>query len=344
MNSTTDPASPTEAEHPARGSRPPSRILEAAERFALVGLIGALFLIFGLLPASSETFPTTANLQIVLADQAVLLAVALAVLFPVVTNVWDFSPGATAGLAAVFAASVSSGSGSVLLAIAAALLIGALIGVINGFLVTIAKINSVIATLGMTIVIAGIVQWKTSGNAVVKGIPGGLTDFGTTNVLGIPKIAVVAIGLALLAYYVLRWTPYGRYLFAIGSSRPAARLLGLRVEWLTYSTFIVSGLLGGVAGALLLARTGAGNPLVGPGYTIPAFAAVFLGAVAIQPGRWNVPGVVIAILFLGLLNSGLTLSGAQPWVNDLANGIALLAGVGIANLLARQRGRQLTTA
>jgi len=327
----------------AAPARHGDRALELAERFALVGLTAVLIVVFALLPASSETFPTVANLQIVLADQSVLLAISLAVLFPIVTNVWDFSPGATAGLAAVFAGSVSSGSGSILLGVGAALLVGVGIGVVNGVLVTVAKINSVIATFGMTIVIAGLVQWKTDGNSIVQGIPQGLSDFGSSNLLGVPKIALVAVALAGIAYYVLRCTPYGRYLFAIGSNRPAARLVGLRVEWLTFTTFVVAGLLAGIAGALLVARTGAGNPLVGPGYTIPAYAAVFLGAVAVQPGRWNVPGVVVAILFLGILNSGLTLAGAQTFVNDLANGVALLAGVGVANLLARHRGRALTT-
>jgi ribose transport system permease protein len=98
-----------------------------------------------------------------------------------------------------------------------------------------------------------------------------------------------------------------------------------------------------VAGAIILARTGAGNPTVGPGYILPAYAAVFLGAIAIHPGRWNVGGVVVAILFLGALNSGLTLAGANPYVNLLVNGFALLIGVGVANLFARQRGRTLTT-
>lgn len=335
----TVPAAAPAGRGPGRGARG----LELGERFALVGLAALLIAVFSLLPASSEIFPTTANLQIVLADQAVLLAVSLAILVPIVTNVWDFSPGATAGLAAVLAASAASSSGSIAVGVGAALLAGLAIGVVNGFLVTVAKINSVIATFGMTIVISGLVQWKTGGNSIVRDIPAGLTAFGTSNVLGVPKIALAALAFAGLAYYVLRWTPYGRYLFAIGSSRPAARLVGLRVEALTFSTFVVAGLLAGVAGALLLARTGAGNPLVGPGYTIPAYAAVFLGAVAIQPGRWNVPGVVVAIFFLGALNSGLTLSGVDPFVNDLANGAALLAGVGVANLLARQRGRTLTT-
>lgn len=319
------------------------KVLNFAEGYALVLLVGVLILTFSMIPESSATFPTAANLRIVLADQTVLLVISLAVLFPIVTQVWDFTPGATAGLASVFAASVASSSGSIPLAILAAVLVGISIGVINGVLTTVFKINSVIATFGMTIVIAGIVQWKTDGNSVVEGIPDGFSDFGSALFLGIPVMALAGFALAGISYYVLRWTPYGRQLFAIGSSRPAAKLVGVKVERLTFSAFVVGGMLAGIAGALLLARTGAGNPLVGPGFTIPAYAAVFLGATAIHPGRWNVPGVVVAIIFLGVLNSGLTLAGVDTWVNDLANGVALLAGVGVANLIARKSGRSLST-
>lgn len=328
---------------PARPARRRSAIA-LLEAYALVLLLVALGVFFSLLPSTSGTFPTAGNIQVLLADQAVLLTLSLAVLFPVVAGVWDFTPGANAGMAAIFAASVGASSGSIPVAVAAAVGVGALVGVFNGVLVTAAKINSVIATLGMTIVISGVVQWKTHGNSIVNGIPNGFSSFGSANVAGVPALAWVALAAVLATHYVLRRTPYGRYLYAIGSSRAAAGLVGVRTELLTFSTFVVSGLLSGCGGALLLARSGTGNPQVGNGYIIPAYAAVFLGAAAITPGRWNAWGVVVAILFLGTLNSGLTLLGADPFVNDLANGVALLIGVGFANLLARQRGRALETA
>ncbi|MEA2378557.1 MAG: ribose transport system permease protein [Thermoleophilaceae bacterium] len=311
------------------------------EAYALVALTVGLVLLFSLLPSTSETFPTAANLQISLADKAILAVVALAVLVPIVAEVWDFTPGATMGLASVFAAKVVSETDSILLAVAVACAVGIAIGVINGLLVTRAKINSVIATLGMTILISGVVQWVTSGNSIVDGIPTGLTDFGSRNLLGIPVVVFVALVLVLAVYYVLRHTAYGRYLYALGSNRSAGRLVGIPVERLTMSTYMVSGLLAGIAGVLLLARTGAGNPAVGPGYTLPAFAVVFLGAAAITPGRWNVGGLVTAVLFLAALNSGLNLAGASGFVNDLANGTALIVGVGLANLFAHRRGRTL---
>jgi ribose transport system permease protein len=329
---------------PDRTPRPtgtPRRVGELVEAYALVALTAGLVLFFTFLPATSATFPTATNLQITLADESILAIVALAVLVPIVAEVWDFTPGATMGLAAIVAASVVSSTGSIVLAVAVACGVGVAIGVINGLLVTCAKINSVIATLGMTILIAGVVQWVTSGNSIVKGIPKGLTEFGSANLLGVPVVAYIALALVLAVYYVLRHTAYGRYLYAIGSNRSAGRLVGIPVGRLTMSAYIVSGLLAGIAGVLLLARTGSGNPAVGAGFTLPAFAVVFLGAAAITPGRWNVGGLVTAVLMLGALNSGLNLAGASGFVNDLANGTALIVGVGLANLFAHRRGRKL---
>lgn len=310
-----------------------------AEAYALVALTLGLILLFSVLPASSGTFPTSGNFQILFADQAVLLVVALAVLVPLVTNTYDFTPGAAMGMTSIIAASVVSSSGSLPLAILAALGTGIAVGVLNGFLVAQLRINSVIATLGMTIIIAGVVQWKTNGKSIVTGIPESITNFGTGETLGVPRIAWVALAISLVCFYLLSRTVFGRNLYAIGSNRSAARLVGLRNERYVFMTYLISGALSGAGGVLQLARSGAGNPQVGPGLILPAYAAVFLGATSISPGRWNVWGVVIAVVFLGVLNSGLTLAGANTYVNSLVNGVALFIGVGIANLLARRRGK-----
>jgi ribose transport system permease protein len=341
---TADPtaAEPTEPAPPPDGGRA-TKLGAFAEAYALLALTIALIFLFSLLPASSETFPTSANVRVLLGDQAIAILVALAVLVPVVTRVFDFTPGATAGLAAIFAASVVSSSGSVVLAVGVAVLTGAVIGLINGLLVSFGKINSVIATLGMTILIQSVVEWKTHGNSIVEGIPPSVTDFGATNFLGIPKVFAVAIVAAVVVHYLLRHTAFGRELYAVGANQSAARLVGLRVDRLTLVTFVVGGVLAGIGGALLLARSGAGNPTIGPGFTLPAYAAVFLGVTSIRPGRWNVGGVLVAIAFLGVLNSGLNLAGAQGYLTSLANGLALLIGVGLANLFARRRGRPLVT-
>ncbi|MEA2361359.1 MAG: ribose transport system permease protein [Thermoleophilaceae bacterium] len=341
---TTQPtAGPPPAEPAAGGRRARRHVGDYLEEYALVILTIALAILFSLLPATTEAFPTSANFQVMLGEQAVLMLVALAVLLPVATGVWDFTPGATTGLASIYAASVMAGSGSIVVAVLIACAVGVAVGVVNGILVSHLKINSVIATFGMTILIAGVVQAKTGGNSIV-GVPASLTDFGSSRLIGLPVVTFVALGVAFVVWYLLVRTPFGRYLYSIGSNRHAATLVGLRVNRLTVIAFAAGGALAGIAGVIYLARAGAGNPVIGPGYTLPAYAAVFLGAVAIRPGTVNVWGTVIAIVFLAVLNNGLSLAGASPYVANFANGFALLAGVALANALARKRGRVIETA
>jgi ribose transport system permease protein len=113
------------------------------------------------------------------------------------------------------------------------------VGLTTALLVTISRINSIIAPFGVTILIQGAVQWKTHGNSIVEGIPTGLTVFGGAEFVGIPLVAWSALALALMIYYLLRQTPYGRYLYAIGPNREAARLVGIRVQLLTGSAFVI---------------------------------------------------------------------------------------------------------
>jgi ribose transport system permease protein len=318
-------------------------VLKASESYALLALAVLLAVAFSVIPSIGSTFASTGNVSLLMADQTVLLVVALAILIVVVTNVWDFSAAANAGFGAVVAAMVGVQTHSAVVSVVAAVLACTAIGLVNALLITVFKIHSVIATLGMTIVLSGIVNILTSGVTIVAGVPRELTVFGGASFFGIPAIAVVAIIVMLLVGYLLVRTPYGRYLYAIGSNRRAARLVGIRTEAYTFIALVLGGVLAGIAGVLILARTGSGNPSVGGGYLIPAYAVIFLGAIAVTPGRKNVGGTLIAVVFLGILNDGLTLLGSSSYVNDLVNGGALLLGVALSNVLARQRGRVLTT-
>jgi ribose transport system permease protein len=328
---------------PESRRRPGGRLVELAEAYALVIMTVALVVFFSVLPASSLRFFSSANVQIILATQAVPLVVSLAILVPMTAGVWDFTPGATAGLSAVMAASVGSSTGSFVLAVLVGISSGVAVGVVNGLLVTIVKANSVIATLAMTIIIGAVVTLKTGGESIISGVPKTFGSLSDGKILGVPVLFGLAAVAAVVVNYLLRWTPFGRSVEAIGSNRTAAKLVGIRAETYTATTFVVSGAIAGFAGLMLLASTGTGNPNVGPGFLIPAFAAVFLGAAAIKPGRWNVGGLVVAVVFLGSLNSGLTLAGASPSINAIANGSALVVGVGFANLFALKRGTKLET-
>jgi ribose transport system permease protein len=129
-------------------------------------------------------------------------------------------------------------------------------------------------------------------------------------------------------------------MYGIGANARAAVLVGIRVERMVFWTFVASGALSGVAAIVLLANTGTADPGIGPGYTLPALTACFLGATAIRPGTFNVLGTVVGLLLVGVSVNGLVLAGAAGWVNPVFNGSALLLALLTATLLAKRRGEK----
>lgn len=322
---------------PPRGQRALRALARAAEGYALLGVVVLLILFFTFLPATSDTFPTVANLRVTLGNSAVVAIAALAAIIPLICGQLDLSVGAMLGMASVFAAAAMAAGAPLALGVLAGLGVGAAAGVVNGLLVTRARIDSIIVTLGMSIVLAGVVSWKTDGQSIVEGIPEALISIGGGTWLGVPRTLFVLAAVAVAVAYVLGHTPIGRQMYALGDNETAARLVGLRTRGLILLGFVLAGVLAGVAGVLQVARAGGADPAVGENFTLTALAAAFLSAASIKPGRYNVGGCLVAVLFLAVLNSGLNLAGAAVYVNDFVNGIALIAGVGLAGLAGRLR-------
>ncbi|MGH2937306.1 MAG: ABC transporter permease [Solirubrobacterales bacterium] len=299
------------------------------EAYAFVGLMVAAALFFALWGQTSTAFTSSANIRTLISSNAVVAIIALAALVPLVAYEFDLSVGGVAGLSAVFSASMLASGMPIAIAIIAAIAIGAMIGLANALLITRVGVNAVITTLGMSIIIAGIVNQKTGGLTTSTQLPHAFTNFGSSDWFGIPKLAFVLAVIALAVYYVLQYTPYGRFLYAFGSNRAAAQLVGIRTKLVLGSAFLISGSLSAMAGILQVSRAGSADPKGGEAFTLPALAAAFLSAAAIRPGRYNVAGALVAIFFLGVLNNGLNLAGSPEYVNNYVNGAALIIGVAL---------------
>jgi ribose transport system permease protein len=316
-----------------------SVLLLNLERFALPGIFILVLLFFGLWDKTGSTFSRVANFQEVGSSQAYLGILALASIIPLVCGQFDFSVGPIAGVSQVAtAAAMSRFHAPLAVAILIGIAFGALIGLNNGNVIARIGVNSLIVTLGTSGILLGLVNWYTSGQSISLGISPTLINFGSTNWLGIPKVCFLLLAVALLVYYLLQHTPFGRYLTSVGSNRQAARLVGLRVERLTLTAFVLSGALAGLAGVLLVARTGSANPQIGTlPDTLQALAAVFLGATCIRPGRFNVLGAMIAIYFIAFSVTGLQIAGVATWINDVFNGAALFIAVVLSTAIGRRR-------
>lgn len=310
-----------------------------AERFALPALLIVLFVTFAVLPASADTFTTLINVRTVVSEQSVVTLLALALLFPLTAGYIDFSVAAIATFASIGTASAMSRfETSVGVAVAVGIVLGVLVGVVNGFLVARLKLNGFITTLAMATLLGGIIQWYTGSVAIVTGISPQLTSFGSLTWLGVPRVLFLVVLAAVVAWYVLTQTPLGRRLTAVGANANASRLVGVDVDRVAFTAFVVSGATAGLAGAVIVARTGSATVEGSTSLLFPALAAVFLGATAITPGRPNVLGAVIGVLFVAFSVNGLTLAGAASWVDPVFNGAALIVAIGLSSYLSRRRG------
>lgn len=337
MTDTKSPPTTATVSIPVKHAPAPLRLLESYALPLLTILVYAFFCFF---PSSSASFPTINNLNVILGSQAVVALIAIAALFPLVSGYFDFSLGANAAMTQVIAAGFMSRYGVPLwLSIVVALALGTLVGVANGYFVTRLRMSPFVTTLGMSMLLAGLMNWFTGGTTFVSGIDPAISRFGSTRILGLPLVFYIMIVVGLVAWYFFTHTPFGRSLYAIGSNATAAKLVGLPVSKNVWWSFIVAGFIAGGAGILQLARVGSATASDGGTLLFPALAAVFLGATTIRPGFFNVWGTIIGAIFVSVSVSGLALSGASGWASNVFNGIALLAAVALSTYLGRSKRR-----
>jgi ribose transport system permease protein len=282
-----------------------------------------------------QTFLTWSNVQEIASSAAITAMIALVLLVPLAAGVFDLSIAANVGLATVVTLKLVSDGDSIVEAVIVAVAVSTVVGVFNGFVVNNLHVDSFIATLGSSSLLAALSYWVCNGGQVSLPANSSLNSLGLGSWAGIPKPAIYALVLAAGLWYFLEYTPTGRSVYATGGNMQAARLAGVRVRRIVFGALVVSGLLAGLIGVILASVLGSGNPSVGPSYLLPAFSAAFLGATQILAPRFNVPGTLVAIILLSTGVEGLQLAGAPVWVTDLFDGAALIVAVALAARAAR---------
>jgi ribose transport system permease protein len=306
-----------------------------AERLALPVAWGILCIVFSIV--RPDTFPTVDNFATIFGSQAVLVVLTLALLVPLTAGDYDLTIAANATLSAMVVAILNANHGwAIGWAILAALGIGAFVGFVNGGLVVLLGADSLIVTLGTSTFIAGVVLW-ISDSQTITGVSEGLTTWVVDKRLfSIPLEFYYALGIGVVMFYVFEFTPLGRRLLFVGRGRSVARLSGLRVGRLRWGAMVASGVISAFAGVLYAGTIGAADPTSALAFLLPAFAAAFLGATSIQPGRFNPFGAIVAVYFLVTGITGLQLLGAQSYVQNLFYGGALVLAVALSQLARRR--------
>jgi ribose transport system permease protein len=298
-------------------------------------LLIALFSI--LLP---NTFPTMLNLRSILGDKAIIAILSLAAMAPMAAGRIDLTVGYGIVLWHILAIALQTTLGlDWRIVVVIVLLAGCLLGLLNGLLVEVARIDSFIATLGTGTILYAIALWYTEGRQIVGVLPKGFTDMYAWQPLGIPIVAFYVLAISLAMWVILEYTPIGRCLYAIGANPRAAELNGIRNRRFIIGAFVVSGLLGAAAGLLLAARLRIGQASVGLEYLLPALVGAFLGSTTIKPGRVNVWGTIVGVAVLAVGISGIQQIGGAFYIEPLFNGVTLLIAIGLAGYAQKRRGR-----
>jgi ribose transport system permease protein len=227
-------------------------------------------------------------------------------------------------------------------AIAAAIGAGVLIGAVNGALIAGLSLDAFIVTLGTSALLQGLTFWISSSQTI-SGISQGLVDAVVGDgPLGVPREFYYALALCVVFWYAFEHLPLGRRLLFVGRGRSVARLSGLDVGRVRFSAFVVSGAVSAIAGVMYAGTTGAADPTSGTSFLLPAFAAAFLGATSITPGRFNPWGTFIAVYFLVTGITGLQLLGVESFVQQLFYGGALILAVALSRLTRGGGARDAT--
>jgi ribose transport system permease protein len=304
-------------------------------RFLLPMIALLLIVVFSI--ALPHTFPTLTTFQGILNTTSVTALLALAEMLIVAIGEFDLSIGYMAGLQSILAVGfITEQHVPWGLAVLLILVIGLVIGVVNGLLVYAFKIDSFIATLGVGTIAFAVSNWYTGGNQLFGDLPQGFINIYSFTLLGIPATAFYVVFVAAAAWFVLEYTPIGRYVYAIGANRRAAELTGISSRRVIIGIFAVSGILVAFSGIVIASQLRIGSINTGPDYLLPVFVGAILGSATIKPGRPNAWGTVVAVVLLGIGIAGLQQIGASFFVQPLFNGATLIIGVGFAGYASRR--------
>lgn len=300
-------------------------------------LTGLLVVLIGLVvffSIKSPYFMGSDNILNILVAIAVTGIIAVPATMLVIAGQVDLSVGSGAAFCGVLLASQVDHLGFGL-AILLVLVSGAAVGAINGTLVTVLNVNSLITTLGMLAVLRGVTQLLAGGQTMI--VPG-FEALGTARPLGIPLPVIIVLAIVVLGMFLMGFTVYGRSLYAIGANPVAARLVGIRSKLTLFLTFVLSGVAVALAGLILTSQLSAASPVAATGLELTVVTAVVLGGASLAGGRGTILGTIVGLFIIGVLNNGLTLLNINSFWQDVARGSLLILAVSFDELRNRFSG------
>ncbi|TFB65013.1 ABC transporter permease [Cryobacterium sp. Hz9] len=324
--------------------------MSVRERLTQVVAIDGLPVAAGLVLATvfftmaSPFFLTQENIANLLTQSVFIIILAAGMTFVLIVGGFDLSVGAATGLSAATTMLVLMNDGPLPLAVLAGVGTGMIFGIINGFVIAVMEINAFIVTLATLSIGAGALQVLTNSTQLTGVASPAFAWLTKGSILGIPSGVVITLIIVAVLEWMLLFTTFGRRVFAVGTNPRAAFLAGVSVRSLTFSVYLLSGTIAGLAGVLLASHLNSVQPGLGQGYELSAIAAAVLGGVSLAGGRGSVWRAVIGALFLATMAQGLQLIGVDPLWFSIVTGASIVIAVAFDRAVQKWVIKQLAAA
>ncbi len=314
------------------------RALDWISKYGTLAALGVMIAFFGI--ASPNAFLTSANLINVLNQAALLAIVAGGLTFPLIAGQFDLSFATLISLAGILVIGLMTNQGlEWYAAVPIVIVVGGLIGLVNGFIVTVLRVSSIVTTLGMSTLLVGLNYAYSNGIPIPLGAQareGPFVALAQNRFLGIPLPVYFMVAILAVLWVLLNRTRFGHHVQAIGSNPVAAALSGVRVSRITIGAFVIASACAVVAGILLSARIGSGQVTAGDGFLLSTFAAVFLGASVLRDREFHIVGSFVGVLFVAIGFNGLSILGAPTHMQFFFQGGVLIIATALSTATARR--------
>lgn len=290
-------------------------------------IVGVLVLIVGVLAVLSREFLTITNLTNVTRQVAFVVITGSAVTLLMISGNFDLSIGSILGITGMFSAFFVSAGLPLWLSLIAATLIGTATGLLNGVMVVLLKIPSIIATLGTMYAARGLALVITGGNSIHLGLGPHFTLLGRGFLGPLPIMLVITLGILAIFFFIESRTILGKYSFAIGGNKRTALLSGINVGAIVILLYVLVGTLAGFSGTLMASRLGVGQAMVGQGFEFDVIVAIILGGTSLEGGEGSVFGMLIGAFIVGFIANGLNLLGIHSFYQSILKGAVLVGAV-----------------
>ena len=302
------------------------KFIKHQNNWTLIGLLATLLILMVVFTISSPYFLTPKNFLNIGQAISIRGIIAIGLTMAMITGGLDLSIAAMAAAAGMIAAALINGKVDGNVAAMVGLLGAGVLGSINGVIIVRFRISPLIATLGTLLFFRGLAYVISGGNNIVIGVDT-WSFLGRGFVFGIPVSLIFFIVLIILSYLFMRYTVIGNYIYAIGGNSQACRNAGIKVDRLRFITYIITAVLAGLGGLVLMSQSGTAVPIALSGAELDIIAAVVLGGISLSGGRGSLFGTFLGVLIIGIVNNGLILSEVQIYWQMVARGLILIVAV-----------------